>query len=101
ETVVIPPPLPRFDPPPSIQEIPPPPEPVPLETTFGLNWITRIAVLTLLLGAAFLFKYGVDNNWFGPAARVVLGVATAAVALFAGGHSWRRGEAVVAPGVIR
>src|SRR5712671_6185788 len=62
-----PPPLPVFLRPP-----PPLPPPVPtqarveppaLETRLGLNWVNRIAVFTLLLGAAFLFKYGVDNNW--------------------------------------
>ena len=100
EPVIAPPPLPQFDPPALIPEIPAPPEPVPLETTFGLNWINRIAVLTLLLGVAFLFKYGVDNDWFGPAARVALGIAAAAIALLAGDRLWRRGETVFAQGII-
>src|SRR6202043_3202644 len=78
--VAIPPPLPSLDPPQpnrAPQKVAPPPvsEPVPLETTIGLNWINRIAVVTLLLGAAFLFKYGVDNDWFGPGVRVALGIA--------------------------
>ena len=75
-------------------------EPVPLETTFGLNWINRIAVFTLLLGAAFLFKYGVDNDWFGPGARVALGIAAAVISLLAGDRLWRRGQTVFAQGII-
>ncbi|HSP70400.1 MAG TPA: DUF2339 domain-containing protein [Bryobacteraceae bacterium] len=104
----LPPPLPQGDPPPPDHDspIPPPiaaagaPPDTTLETTFGLNWINRIAVLTLLLGAAFLFKYGVDNDWFGPGARIALGVAASALALFAGDRLWRRGQAVFAQGMI-
>jgi len=77
-----------------------PPEPEPLETTFGLNWINRIAVFTLLLGTAFLFKYGVDNDWFGPGARVALGIAAAIVSLLAGDRLWHRGQTVFAQGII-
>jgi uncharacterized membrane protein len=102
ETVITPPPLPRTDPSaPAPQVIAPvEPEPAPLETTFGLTWINRIAVLTLLLGAAFLFKYGVDNDWFGPGARVALGIAAAIISLLAGDRLWRRGQTVFAQGII-
>jgi hypothetical protein len=109
EPASIPPPLPQIEP-----LVPlPSPDPLPsrdsdgavsagttLETTFGLNWINRIAVLTLLLGVAFLFKYGVDNDWFGPVARVALGIAAALVALFAGHRIWRRGQTIFAQGII-
>ncbi len=111
-----PPPLPQMDPPaPKPEWRPPPPEIIPpeivpqeapvaegvrLETTFGLNWINRIAVVTLLLGAAFLFKYGVDNDWFGPGARVALGIAAAVISLLAGHRLWRRGQNVFAQGII-
>ena len=102
EPAAAPPPLPMFEPPPppvvlTRQEIPPP---VPLETTVGLNWINRIAVVTLLLGAAFLFKYGVDNDWFGPGVRVALGIAAAMISLLAGDRLWRRGQTVFAQGII-
>jgi len=107
-----PPPLPVLEPPapapfPSpdsdgaVVDAPPPlPEPVPLETTIGLNWINRIAVVTLLLGTAFLFKYGVDNDWFGPGVRVAMGLAAAIISLLAGDRVWRRGQTVFAQGVI-
>ncbi len=113
QDVATPPPLPVLDPParsplPSrdsdgaVPDAPPvaPPPPVPLETTIGLNWINRIAVVTLLLGAAFLFKYGVDNDWFGPGVRVALGFTAAIISLLAGDRVWRRGQVVFAQGVI-
>ena len=103
EPAAQPPPLPMFEPPPpppvvlTRPEIPPP---EPLETTVGLNWINRIAVVTLLLGAAFLFKYGVDNDWFGPGVRVAMGIAAAIISLFAGDRLWRRGQTVFAQGIV-
>src|SRR5262245_42601056 len=66
----IPPPIPDVLPaqapelaPPLVHAAPPPiPASVArVETQVGLNWVNRIAVITLMLGAAFLFKYGVDN----------------------------------------
>lgn len=111
--VATPPPLPVFDAPapeplpsrdsdgivPEASYVASPP-PVPLETTIGLNWINRVAVVTLLLGAAFLFKYGVDNDWFGPGVRVTLGLTAAIISLLAGDRVWRRGQTVFAQGVI-
>jgi uncharacterized membrane protein len=105
---IVPPPLPLVEPP---MPVPLPsrdsdgavsvaPPPVPLETTIGLNWINRIAVVTLLLGAAFLFKYGVDNDWFGPGVRVAMGIAAGVISLLAGDRVWRRGQTVFAQGVI-
>ena len=99
----IPPPIPF-----PRQPLPMPPIPAPvlqpqaapaLETTFGLNWINRIAVITLLLGAAFLFKYGVDNNWIGPGARVLLGVAVGLLALVGGHLLAKRNQRVFAQGI--
>jgi len=103
--IAIPPPLLVFDPPPpnrDREEAAPPavPERAPLESTIGLNWINRIAVITLLFGAAFLFKYGVDNEWFGPDVRVALGIAAAIVSLLAGDRLWRRGQTAFAQGII-
>ena len=69
------------------------------ESTVGLNWVNRIAVVTLILGAAFLFKYGVDNDWFGPAARVGMGVVAAFVSLAAGEFVSRRGQRIFAQGI--
>src|ERR1700730_14129616 len=96
----VPPPIP-FSPPPPLPPLPPPATEAPaLETTLGLNWVNRIAVFTLLLGAAFVFKYGVDNNWIGPGARVLLGVAAAIVALLTGDRMFRRGHRIYSQGII-
>jgi uncharacterized membrane protein len=111
EPIVTPPPLPNRDSVGAASDVAPASFPIPdavldaapvpnLETTFGLNWINRIAVLTLLLGTAFLFKYGVDNDWFGPGARVAFGVAAGTVALVAGDRLWRRGQTIFAQGII-
>jgi uncharacterized membrane protein len=57
-----------------------------LETRFGLMLLNRVGVITLILGAAFFFKYAVENQWIGPGARVLLGLAAALAALWAGGR---------------
>jgi uncharacterized membrane protein len=99
ERPVQPPPLPILEPPPPVEyDVQATVE--PLETTIGLNWINRIAVVTLLLGTAFLFKYGVDNDWFGPGVRVAMGIAAGIVSLLAGDRVWRRGQTIFAQGVI-
>jgi uncharacterized membrane protein len=103
----IPPPLPLPMPevaPPPIQYQPPmlptPPPPAPgIETRIGLNWINIIGVVTLLFGAAFFFKYAVDNNWVGPGARVALGIVAAMVSLFFGDLMWKRGQKVFGQGI--
>jgi len=99
---VTPPPLPQdfAAPPPLVEYDIQTSGPEPLETTIGLNWINRIAVFTLLLGAAFLFKYGVDSDWFGPGVRVAFGVVAAAGSLAAGDRFWRRAQTIFAQGVV-
>jgi uncharacterized membrane protein len=99
-----PPPLPRT-PPPLPQEIPwvspdisAAPEPT-LETTFGLGWLNRVAVITLIFGVGFLFKYAVDSQWIGPAMRVALGVAAATLSLFLGEWISLRGQKTFARGL--
>src|SRR5437868_3992503 len=74
-----PPPIPE---PPQVEAeprptLPPPPHAAPsrrLETQVGLTWVNRIGVITLVIGIGFFFKWAVDNEWIGPAARVGLGV---------------------------
>jgi uncharacterized membrane protein len=99
--VPIPQPPPPAAPPQQTQEpIPaPPPSGGGLETTVGLNWVNRVAVVTLILGTAFFFKYAADNGWIGPGARVLLGLAGAIVALLAGDRLWRRGQTIFAQGI--
>ena len=70
-----------------------------LETRFGLGWLNRVAVITLLFGVGFLFKYAVDNEWIGPAARLALGLAAATLALVVGEWISLRGQKTFAQGM--
>jgi len=107
---VTPPPLPDATPPPPLPpepapapietSAPPPPLPEPaLETQFGLNWLNRVAIITLLFGVAFFFKYAVDNQWIGPGMRVALGIAAATFSLFIGEWMSLRNQKVFAQGL--
>lgn len=48
------------------------------ETAVGLKWANRAGALTLIIGAAFFFKYAVDNAWIGPTGRILLGLLAGA-----------------------
>ncbi len=92
-----PPPLPAIPPaPPLFTEVAPSPA---LESRFGLGWMNRLAVITLIFGVGFLFKYAADNQWIGPGMRVSLGVAAAMLSLFFGEWISLRGQAVFARGL--
>jgi uncharacterized membrane protein len=104
----MPPPIPQSAPPPVGHQPPPfpraepPPPPIPspaLETRIGLNWINIIGVVTLIFGAAFFFKYAVDNNWVGPGARVALGIVAAMFSLFFGDRLWKKGQRIFGQGI--
>jgi len=64
----------------------------PLETRVGVNWISRIAVVTVVLALAFFFEYAFENRWITERGRVLLGLAFAASALAAGERFWRAGQ---------
>ncbi|HEX2195402.1 MAG TPA: DUF2339 domain-containing protein [Actinomycetota bacterium] len=54
-------------------------------------WFARLGALALLVGAGFGFKYGVDEGFIGPSARVLLGIVAGIAFLFWGEWSERRG----------
>ena len=67
--------------------------PVPhRELTFGLNWLSRIAVVTVTLALAFFFEYAFENRWITESGRVLLGLACGAAAFGAGEVFFRRGQ---------
>lgn len=70
-----------------------------LETRMGLTWINRIGVITLVLGAAFFFKYAVESGWIGVRTRVLLGVAAGAGALALAERTWRSGQRIYSQGI--
>ncbi len=68
---------------------PSPPEPgaaarASLEERIALVWLARIGALVLMLGAAYFFKYAVDNEWIGPAGRIAAGALAGAALLAVG-----------------
>ena len=75
-----------------------PPPSRTLETNIGLTLVNRIGVVTLVLGIAFFFKWAVDNQWIGPAGRVMLGVISGLVTLAVADVLWRKGQRIFAQG---
>lgn len=45
-----------------------------LEFRIGSVWLNRIAIILIVLGAAYFIKYAFDNNWVSPAARIIIGI---------------------------
>lgn len=70
-----------------------------VESSFGLSWLNRIGVITLVLGVAFLFKYAIDNEWIGPWMRVAIGVMAGLAALLAAARLHRAGQRNFAMGI--
>lgn len=62
-----------------------------LEDNVVGTWFARVGVLALLIGAAFGYRYAVDQGLIGPAARVALGVLSGSALLFWGHWSRNRG----------
>ncbi|HUO53782.1 MAG TPA: DUF2339 domain-containing protein, partial [Rhodoblastus sp.] len=98
---------PAFEPAPSEA---PAPEPPPkkrrasLEQTIGTRWAVYIGGLALALGGLLLVRYAIEQGFFGPAARVLLGLAFS-FALIGAGEILRRreragGEATPTPAVL-
>ncbi len=67
------------------------------------DWLNRIGIGLLLFGLAFLFKYGVDQGWVGPAGRLGFGAAVGAVLLGVGlrlhGRRRRYGQVLMGGGI--
>jgi len=59
------------------------------EQILGGNWLARIGIFAIIIGAGFFLKYAFDQNWLGPLARVILG-AVGGLGMLGGGHYWRR-----------
>ncbi len=68
--------------------LPPPVPPRGFETAFGLTWISRIGVLTVVLALAFFFEYAFENHWITEWGRILLGVGCGAISLFFGERLW-------------
>jgi uncharacterized membrane protein len=69
------------------------------ETRLGLTLVNRVGVVTLVLGAAFFFRYAVEAGWLGVNARVLLGAAVGLAGLALGERIWRTGQHVYSTGI--
>jgi uncharacterized membrane protein len=47
------------------------------------QWVNRLGIALVLLGAAFGFKYSIDRGWIGPVVRVLCGLGLGATLLVA------------------
>ena len=45
-----------------------------LESLIGSHWLNRIGIAAVLVGVSFFLKYAFENNWIGPAGRIVIGL---------------------------
>ncbi len=78
----------------------PPPAPaapskprVSLEERFGTQWVVWAGGIALALGGFFLVRQAIEQGWFGPGARVLLGAIVALVLIGAG--EWTRRREIV------
>src|SRR5262249_53511848 len=62
-----------------------------LEKRFGTQWVVWVGGLALALGGIFLIRYSIEQGYFGPGTRVLLG-ALLALALVGAGELTRRQE---------
>ena len=100
-------PLPAEEPEAKAEEkAPPPPEPetpvtppiapkparpkASLEERFGTQWVVWAGGIALALGGFFLVRQAIEQGWFGPGARVLLGAIVALVLIGAGEWTRRR-----------
>lgn len=51
------------------------PEAKDLESVIGGNWFNRIGILAIILAVGFFLKYAFENQWIGPAGRIMIGIA--------------------------
>ena len=68
-----------------------------LEETLGARWTVWVGGVALALGAALMVRWSVENGWFGPAARISLGLGFSGLVLLAG-ERLRRSQGPLAPG---
>jgi uncharacterized membrane protein len=66
-----------------------------LEEALGAHWAVYVGGVALALGGLLLVRYSIEQGWFGPGARVALGLLFA-LTLVAAGEVLRRREKMAA-----
>lgn len=75
--------IPSVHPPANFGDVkPPPPEWQSLESRIGSQWLNRIGIFAILIGAAYFLKLAFDNQWIGPSGRVMIGMAAGIALVF-------------------
>ena len=70
------------------------------EEALGARWTVWVGGVAIALGALLLVRYSIEQGFFGPGARVVLGLVLAAILVAAGEYLRRReGAPAAIPGV--
>jgi uncharacterized membrane protein len=72
-----------------VESLTPAPATETLEQKLANRWILWAGAVALALGGAFLVKFAIDQGWFGPTARTLMGFLSGC-ALTAGGEWLRR-----------
>jgi len=52
-----------------------------LESVIGGHWLNRLGIVAVLLSVSYFLKYAFDNNWIGPAGRVMIGLLAGAAVI--------------------
>lgn len=47
-----------------------------IEKVLGDNWLSKVGIVTLVLGISFFVKYAIDQNWINEIGRVGIGILT-------------------------
>jgi uncharacterized membrane protein len=63
---------------PTIEPVPSARSTIDLETLVAGRWLNRVAIVALLMAAAFFLKFAFDNDWIGPMGRVAIGLLAGA-----------------------
>ncbi len=64
-------------------------KPSALQTLLTENWLSKVGIITLVLGVAFFVKYAIDQDWINEIGRVGIGIL-AGVAILGVGHRLRK-----------
>ncbi len=64
-------------------------KPSALKALFTENWLSKVGIITLVLGVAFFVKYAIDQNWINEIGRVGIGILAGAAILLVG-HKLRK-----------
>ena len=65
-----------------------------LESKIGGHWLNRVGIVAVLVGVSYFLKYAFDNQWVGPASRVLIGLISGLVVVFWSEYVRRRGYTI-------